>query len=510
MMTKENAHGPDVIQGDDFSWTPAAWQGGMAYVDLMRTEGDASGSVGRIWCARARWGGQERWLVYARDGQIALRPTESGSTRLSIVGRGLAFPEDGTYLTAECVYQTPELPSPSPLSAELLQFRDEAVKYWARYQENADGQLTTALDPEKYSQYPIQGGQSVSLEEWDSRFPEGFGPDISGYQERWLFQLEDGCQLLRLDDQLYLLQYHQADGEVFEMLRLRPVPLEPERVLELDRLLLSVSGDDSVAAISFSGAVEAAMRQLPDYRRLLDGGADTLRYCFTMLECRYNGGYGMQAAMMAVCQDLLADMGEDVTPYAGILSAQAWYDQVKTQAFAVSEDLVHHPGYAVLLGLGVSRPDGTAAITYADMDGDGLAERLTAENGGLRVLRYDGTEVWSSGPVGQNGDEALFLHRNGGQWELLRYGRTAEEQLYELLSLTGGRERLVRSRHLAHGAAAESVRVFAEDFHTLLYGVDEAGLSDGCEMLLLSVMNGETRVGPLYNFSGYEIGEGNG
>ena len=73
------------------------------------------------------------------------------------------------------------------------------------------------------------------------------------------------------------------------------------------------------------------MRQLPDYRRLLDGGADTLRYCFTMLECRYNGGYGMQAAMMAVCQDLLADMGEDVTPYAGILSAQAWYDQVKTR-----------------------------------------------------------------------------------------------------------------------------------------------------------------------------------
>lgn len=425
MMTKESADGPDVIQGDDFSWTPAAWQGGMAYVDLMRTEGDASGSVGRIWCARARWGGQERWLVYARDGQIALRPTESGSTRLSIVGRGPAFPEDGTYLTAECVYQTPEMPSPSPLSAELL-------------------------------------------------------------------------------------QYHQADGEVFEMLRLRPVPLEPERVLELDRLLLSVSRDDSVAAISFSGAVEAAMRQLPDYRRLLDGGADTLRYCFTMLECRYNGGYGMQAAMMAVCQDLLADMGEDVTPYAGLLSAQAWYDQVKTQAFAVSEDLVHHPGYAVLLGLGVSRPDGTAAITYVDMDGDGLAERLTAENGGLRVLRYDGTEVWSSGPVGQNGDEALFLHRNGGQWELLRYGRTAEEQLYELLSLTGGRERLVRSRHLAHGAAAESVRVFAEDFHTLLYGVDEAGLSDGCEMLLLSTMNGETRVGPLYNFSGYEIGEGNG
>lgn len=38
----------------------------------------------------------------------------------------------------------------------------------------------------------------------------------------------------------------------------------------------------------------------------------------------------------------------------------------------------------------------------------------------------------------------------------------AEEQLYELLSLTGGRERLVRSRHLAHGAATESVRVFAE------------------------------------------------
>lgn len=145
MMTKESADGPDVIQGDDFSWTPAAWQGGMAYVDLMRTEGSASGSVGRIWCARARWGGQERWLVYARDGQIALRPTESGSTRLSVVGRGLAFPEDGTYLTAECVYQTPEMPSPSPLSAELLQFRDEAVKYWARYQENASGQLTGAL-----------------------------------------------------------------------------------------------------------------------------------------------------------------------------------------------------------------------------------------------------------------------------------------------------------------------------------------------------------------------------
>ena len=402
MTTKEGADGPDVIQGDDFSWTPAAWQGGMAYVDLMRTEGDASGSVGRIWCARARWGGQERWLVYARDGQIALRPTESGSTRLSIVGRGLAFPEDGTYLTAECVYQTPEMPSPSPLSAELLQFRDEAVKYWARYQENTDGQLTTALDPEKYSQYPIQGGQSVSLEEWDSRFPEGLGPDISGYQERWLFQLEDGRQLLRLDHQLYLLQYHQADGEVFEMLRLRPVPLEPERVLELDRLLLSVSGDDSVAAISFSGAVEAAMRQLPDYRRLVDGGADTLRYCFTMLECRYNGGYGMQAVMRMACRDILVDMGED--PGDDGYDVQTWYDELKARAFSVSEDLAHHPGYAVLLGLGVSRPDGTAAITYVDMDGDGLAERLTAENGELRVLRYDGTEVWSSGPVVQNGE----------------------------------------------------------------------------------------------------------
>lgn len=65
----------------------------------------------------------------------------------------------------------------------------------------------------------------------------------------------------------------------------------------------------------------------------------------------------------------------------------------------------------------------------------------------------------------------------------------------------------MRSRHLAHGAAAESVRVFAEDFHTLLYGVDEAGLFDGCEMLLLSVMNGETRVGPLYDFSGWTTEE---
>ena len=98
------------------------------------------------------------------------------------------------------------------------------------------------------AEHPFARRESVSLEEWDSRFPEGVSPDISGYQERWLFQLEDGRQLLRLDDQLYLLQYHQADGEVFELLRLRPVPLEPERVLELDRLLLSVSGDDSVAA----------------------------------------------------------------------------------------------------------------------------------------------------------------------------------------------------------------------------------------------------------------------
>ena len=61
----------------------------------------------------------------------------------------------------------------------------------------------------------------------------------------------------------------------------------------------------------------------------------------------------------------------------------------------------------------------------------------------------------------------------------------------------------MRSRHLAHGAAAESVRVFTEDFHTLLYGVDEAGLSDGCEMLLLYVRNGETRMGPAYDFSGW-------
>lgn len=171
MMTKESADGPDVIQGDDFSWTPAAWQGGMAYVDLMRTEGDASGSVGRIWCARARWGGQERWLVYARDGQIALRPTESGSTRLSIVGRGPAFPEDGTYLTAECVYQTPEMPSPSPLSAELLQFRDEAVKYWAGIRRTPTGQLTTALD--RRSTVSIPSGRSECQ-------PGGMGQPVPG------------------------------------------------------------------------------------------------------------------------------------------------------------------------------------------------------------------------------------------------------------------------------------------------------------------------------------------
>ena len=48
MMTKENADGPDVIQGDDFSWTPAAWQGGMAYVhSQIPGPGASSGSVRR-------------------------------------------------------------------------------------------------------------------------------------------------------------------------------------------------------------------------------------------------------------------------------------------------------------------------------------------------------------------------------------------------------------------------------------------------------------------------------
>ena len=102
---------------------------------------------------------------------------------------------------------------------------------------------------------------------------------------------------------------------------------------------------------------------------------------------------------MAVCRDILVDMSED--PGDDGYDVQTWYDELKARAFSVSEDLAHHPGYAVLLGLGVSRPDGTAAITYVDMDGDGLAERLTTENGGLRVLRYDGTEVWSSALSGR-------------------------------------------------------------------------------------------------------------
>lgn len=72
-----------------------------------------------------------------------------------------------------------------------------------------------------------------------------------------------------------------------------------------------------------------------------------------MLECRYNGGYGMQAAMMAVCRDILVDMSED--PGDDGYDVQTWYDELKARAFSVSEDLAHHPGYAVLLGLGVSR-----------------------------------------------------------------------------------------------------------------------------------------------------------
>lgn len=123
------------------------------------------------WAASVRQGpvGRPGALAGIRPGR-ADRPASHGKRLYETEHRrrGLAFPEDGTYLTAECVYQTPELPSPSPLSAELLQFRDEAVKYWARYQENADGQLTTALDPEKYSQYPSRAVRASAWRNGDS------------------------------------------------------------------------------------------------------------------------------------------------------------------------------------------------------------------------------------------------------------------------------------------------------------------------------------------------------
>lgn len=92
MMTKESADGPDVIQGDDFSWTPAAWQGGMAYVDLMRTEGDASGSVGRIWCARAGGAARSAGWYTPGTGRSPCGPRKAAPTRLSVVGRGLGIP----------------------------------------------------------------------------------------------------------------------------------------------------------------------------------------------------------------------------------------------------------------------------------------------------------------------------------------------------------------------------------------------------------------------------------
>ena len=50
----------------------------------------------------------------------------------------------------------------------------------------------------------------------------------------------------------------------------------------------------------------------------------------------------MQAAMMAVCRDILVDMGED--PGDDGYDVQTWYDELKARAFSVSEDLVPHPG----------------------------------------------------------------------------------------------------------------------------------------------------------------------
>ena len=57
--------------------------------------------------------------------------------------------------------------------------------------------------------------------------------------------------------------------------------VEPERVLELDRLPLSVS--DTTAWRPSARSREAAMRQLPTTAAAGRRG-DTLRYCFTMLE----------------------------------------------------------------------------------------------------------------------------------------------------------------------------------------------------------------------------------
>ena len=401
-------------------------------------------------------------------------------------------PAGRVYWTAECVYLSPE--AGTGQARELVQAEEDRVTIWDRRQ-----------GAESAASFPRQAISGTEPADWAARFPEGAAyPDIGGCRQRQLISLDAGRQLLELDQALYLLDCDPDSGRILRMVRLQEVPLTPERTLELDGLMDDIARDPGAAIVSSPDLVEVWIRELPAYRRLVRAGAETLVYCVTGLELQYDTGYTVQSAMMAACEDILADMGEDTAPYADQRDAQVWYDRLKARVFAAEGDPKGHPGYARLLELGLSRPYDGTFIAAADLTGDGLRELLYAVEGGVEAVSPDGTAVlWSSGPMGQDGDEALYLHRNGGQWELLRCRRGSGGQSYELLRLWGSRTVTAQARQLPENAAPEEARSYAAELTLLLRGRDQAGLSDGCEMLVLSVMDGQARMGPAYDFSGW-------
>lgn len=475
------------VAGEDFTWTPQLTEGGDTLELWQEDSIGVQSQFATICCDRLRYQGQNFYMLYTSGTNYVLVNADGGYT-LGLPLDDLVLP--GLYIEAEALYLAPwvsRLPDVCS-TAELFEVGTESYTIWYRGGRTAENIVTTAGDdfypdvfvPEEGSEtvsFPIRGGQSFTDEDWARWFPdEATRPDISGCSQRWLMEMGDKergyTYLLKLDGELYRLGGSVWDGEVISLCRLRPVlgGLSGEDVLAIDRLLDEISRHESLATIDYTGTILARMRQLDSYQALLDYDDLMLAYGCTMLEYGYNSAaYLRQLAISTACNDILADMGEDVSAYEG-LCGQEWYQTLKRCVFDCSaEELEQHPGYRRLRALGLQElvPQSITAIAREDMDGDGVEEEFVPAGTELCLMRPNESDVLWRWALPEEGDAVLW--RKAWEATLLEYRAEPDDsRYYRLFTLKNGQEQVLEEARLAPDSDSAAQQAFVEAFNAHL------------------------------------------
>lgn len=450
--------------GEDFTWRPQLTGSGNTLELWQEDSIGVQSQFAAVCCDRLRYQGQNFYMLYTSGTNYVL-VNAAGVYTLGRPLDDLVLP--GLYIQAEALYLAPWVSQmPGVYSAaELFEVGADSYTIWNR---GSEGDPVT---------FPHRGGQSFTDEDWARWFPdEATRPDISGYGQRWLMEVGDKergyTYLLKLDGELYRLGGSVWDGEVISLYWLRPVlgGLSGEDVLAIDRLLNEISRHESLSTIDYTGAILARMQQLDSYQALLDYDDLMLAYGCTMLEYGYSSAaYLRQLAISTVCNDILADMGEDVSSYEG-LCGQEWYQTLKRCVFDCSaEELEQHPGYRCLRALGLCAlvPQAITAIAREDMDGDGVEEEFVPAGTELCLMQPNKSDVLWRWALPEEDDAVLW--RKAREATLLEYRVEPDgSRYYRLFTLKNGQEQVLEEARLAPDSDSAAQLAFAEGFNAHL------------------------------------------